>query len=92
MSSGKLGKMYQERKENFNENISERDIDISQLVVPFSKLFRNYESHPDIYSGNEKIPFKERDPDYKLILRQEFANTLKVEFKIFKSIVKFPSL
>lgn len=68
----------------------EQDIDISHLVIPFSKLCRNYES-PDIYSGKEKIPFKERDPEYKMILSQEFANNFNFEFKIYKPVVKFPS-
>ena len=69
---------------------SEQDMDISHLVIPFSKLCRNYES-PDIYSGKEKIPFKERDPEYKMILRQEFANNFNVEFKIYRQVVKFSS-
>jgi len=63
---------------------------ISEIIIPFSVLFRKCESS-DIHSGKEKIPFKERDPEYKMILRQEFANTLNVEFKIFKSVIKFPS-
>lgn len=76
MISGKLEKRYQEITENSYEKISESDIDISQLVIPFSKVFRNYKT-PDIYSGTEKIPFIEREPEYKMILRQEFVNTMK---------------
>jgi len=50
--------------------------DISQLVIPFSKVFRSYKPK-DIYSGNENIPFKEREPEYKMLLRQEFSFLLK---------------
>ena len=46
--------------------------DISQLVIPFSKVFKSYKPK-DIYSGNENIPFKEREPEYKMLLRQEFS-------------------
>jgi hypothetical protein len=88
MSSRKLP--YQEIMKNY-EKILEEDIDISQLIIPFSKINRSYKN-PDLYSGVEKIPFKERDPEYKMILRQEFANTLKIEFKSFSPVVKFPSI
>lgn len=66
MSSGKVLNIFDEK---FHEEISE-------IVIPFSRLFRNYEL-PDIYSGKEKIPFKKRDPEYKMILKQEFSNILK---------------
>ena len=49
---------------------------ISKAVIPFSKIIGS--SKPiDVYSGNEIIPFKERDPEYKMILRQEFSNYIK---------------
>ena len=51
--------------------------DISQLVIPFSKVFKSYKPR-DIYSGNEKIPFQEREQSFKMILKQEFSNLLKV--------------
>jgi len=70
MSSGKLHKLYD--RDSYME-ISKLNFNISEIVIPFSKLFKNYKS-PDIYSGVEKIPFKERDPEFKTILRQEFAN------------------
>ena len=50
--------------------------DISQLVFPFSKICDSYK-RADIYSGSERIPFKERDHEFKMILRQEFSNVLK---------------
>ena len=53
----------------------EDEIEMSKLIIPFSKIFKPYES-ADIYSGTEKIPFKEKEKEYRMILRQEFANTL----------------
>ena len=76
MSSGQPEMMFQEIIESSNKNISEREIDISQLVIPFSKVFKSYKTKY-IYSGSEKIPFKERDPEYRMILRQEFSNYIK---------------
>jgi len=87
MISGKLHELYDE---NFYKELSEDHFDVSEIVIPFSRLFRKYESI-DVYSGKERIPFKERDPDYKMILKQEFANTLKVEFKVFRPVINFPS-
>ncbi|MHA2181228.1 MAG: hypothetical protein ACXAAH_07375 [Promethearchaeota archaeon] len=49
---------------------------ISDLVIPFNKIFKK-SNQIDIYSGTEKIPFRERDLEYKLILKQEFASYLK---------------
>ena len=46
----------------------EGEINISRIITPFSKIFNSYKPI-DIYSGSEKIPFKERDPEYKMILR-----------------------
>jgi len=69
MSSGKLHEFY---SEDFYEKHSNVHFDVSEIIVPFSRLFKKYKS-PDIYSGAEKIPFKERNPEYKMILRQEFV-------------------
>ena len=74
MSSGKSGKIYQQEiKERTNDYISERYFNISRIIIPFSKMFKSYKP-TDIYSGSEKIPFKERDPEFKIILIQEFAD------------------
>lgn len=72
MSTEKLNKIYFEYS---YEEISETDTDISQLVIPFSKIFNSHRPI-DIYSGTEKIPFKKRDPEYKIILKQEFSHLL----------------
>jgi len=64
-------KLHEFHDENFYKELSEDHFNVSEIVIPFSRLFKNYRSS-DIYSGREKIPFKERDPEYKMILRQEF--------------------
>ena len=61
---------------NFNEKPNFH-YDISSIIIPFSKIFKN-KKQSDIYSGDEKIRFNERDPEYKTILRQEFANFLNL--------------
>jgi len=50
--------------------------DISQLIIPFSVLFNNNHA-PDIYSGEEIIPFSERNPKFQEILINEFLNDNK---------------
>ena len=87
MSSGKIDKLF---SKDFHEENSKGHLDLSKIIIPFSRLFRK-DKTSDIYSGTEKIPFKARNSDYKMILRQEFSNTLKVEFKVFKPVIKFPS-
>lgn len=71
MSSGKSNKIFQLITEKSEENISEFSYDFSRIIIPFSKIFKPYKTI-DIYSGNENIPFKERDPEFKMILQQEF--------------------
>jgi hypothetical protein len=71
-----LGKIYQLYDKELRKKVSEEHFDISKIIIPFSRLFSNYES-PDIYSGSEKIPFKERSLEYKIILREEFSKSLK---------------
>ena len=76
MISGKGSKIFQEVMKSSFESTSEREFDLSKIVTPFSKIFKSYKPS-DIYSGAEKIPFKKRDLEYKMILKQEFANFLK---------------
>jgi len=47
------------------------DFNIKSIIIPFSKFFKRKKLQ-DIYSGNENIPFKNRLPEYKRILKQEF--------------------
>ena len=45
--------------------------DISKFIIPFSVVFKKF-SPPDIYNGEELIPFKEKESDYKEIFIHEF--------------------
>ena len=68
MSTGKIDKFH---LENLIGTHTTESFDISEIIIPFSRIFNKYKSI-DIYSGMEKIPFKERDSEYRTILRQEF--------------------
>jgi methyl coenzyme M reductase subunit D len=46
---------------------------ISQLIIPFSFAF-NVNHTPDIYTGEELIPFREKNLKFKEILMNEFIN------------------
>jgi len=80
MDIRKLEGLFQEILETSHEisyeGISENDIDYSKIIIPFSKVFKSYKPR-DIYSGNKKIPFKEKNPEFRMILKQEFSNILK---------------
>ncbi|MFX0011022.1 MAG: hypothetical protein ACFE9R_11955 [Candidatus Hermodarchaeota archaeon] len=54
-----------------DEKLIDDEFDYSGLITSFSDFFRKIELF-DIYTGEEPIPFKERDPEYKKILRTEF--------------------
>jgi hypothetical protein len=71
MSLGKMGKIIHEDLEHL-----EGEVNISRVIIPFSKVF-NSKKPIDIYSGTEKIPFKERDTEFKMIFRQEFSEFLR---------------
>ena len=66
----------QEIKENIIEIFNKQEVNISQLVIPFSKMFKSYKPR-DVYSGNENIPFNERETEFKMIFRQEFSEFLR---------------
>ena len=75
MGLAKLEQIYQEiMKESYllPEETVNQDIDYSKIVIPFSQVFKSFKPR-DIYSGNERIPFKERKREFKIILRQEFS-------------------
>lgn len=76
MSSGKSDKIFQ-TIDNSHEKAFNQNIDFSKIVIPFSKIIGSFNPR-DIYSGNENIPFKEREPEFRMILRQEFSNLLKI--------------
>ena len=45
--------------------------DISKFIIPFSVAFKKF-SPPDIYNGEELIPFEEKESEYKEIFIHEF--------------------
>jgi hypothetical protein len=49
---------------------------LSKIIIPFSEVLKASNA-PDIYVGYEKIPFEKRDPMYKSIMRQEFADAMR---------------
>ncbi len=49
---------------------------LSKIIIPFSEVLKASNA-PDIYFGNEKIPFEKRNPIYKSIMRQEFADAMR---------------
>ncbi|MHA2008359.1 MAG: hypothetical protein ACXABO_04050 [Promethearchaeota archaeon] len=71
-----VGKSQEISQELIPEIPLERESDISHIIIPFSQIFNTYKPS-DIYSGAEKIPFKERDSEFKVILRQEFSGFLR---------------
>ncbi|NVM43833.1 MAG: hypothetical protein HWN79_02860 [Candidatus Lokiarchaeota archaeon] len=67
------------KQETLVIEISEYDtveLVISKIIVPFSEVLKASRA-PDIYIGYEKIPFKNRDPIYKSIMRQEFSDAVR---------------
>jgi len=59
------------------EVMVEDHFDLRRAVISFSKLSEH--STPEyIYTGQEKIPFKNRHPEYQSILRNEFAFSIKI--------------
>ena len=51
------------------------EIILSKIVVPFAN-FEKVSSAPDLYSSHEEMPFEARDPLYKKVIRQEFADAI----------------
>ena len=72
MSSGKVKQIFQEIREDYRETGSEFRLNFSKTVISFSIFFKKTPPK-DIYTGDEKIPFSEREKEYKAILKQEFG-------------------
>ncbi|MFX1278259.1 MAG: hypothetical protein ACFFA3_02510 [Promethearchaeota archaeon] len=76
-----MERIYQEiineSYERSHQNKPKNDINYSELVIPFSQICKSDKSR-DIYAGNEKIPFKERDYEFRMILKHEFSKLLKI--------------
>lgn len=49
---------------------------ISKAVIPFSDVF-NKKSKNDIYSGNESIPFRNKNPIFRSLMRIEFEDAMR---------------
>ncbi|TKJ26597.1 MAG: hypothetical protein CEE42_04455 [Promethearchaeota archaeon Loki_b31] len=49
---------------------------LSKIIVPFSEIAKEL-SAPDVYSGCKNIPFENRDPFYKSVIRNEFADAMR---------------
>jgi len=47
---------------------NENEFNIAKVIIPLSTFFKN-NNIQDKYLGSERIPFRERDLDYKSILR-----------------------
>ncbi len=60
---------------NIDHDIEEVDVfqGISQLIIPFSVVF-NINHSPEIYTGEELIPFREKNIKFRKILIDEFIN------------------
>jgi len=61
--------------------LSSKKLEITQIITPFSKLSKNVDIR-DIYSGNEKIPFGNRHPIFKSLLRIEFEDAIREYLEI----------
>jgi len=68
MMTEEVIKIYQQSIERLDEMLIP---DISGALMPFEES-NQFEETQYIYDGNEKIPFKERDPEYQQIFNEEF--------------------
>lgn len=53
------------------------EVVLSKIIISFSEVMKNSQV-PDVYAGYEKIPFEKRYPLYKTIMRQEFADAIRI--------------
>ena len=62
---------------------------LSKMLIPFSEV-TGASGAPDVYSGDERIPFEQRDPVYKSMMKQEFYDAMrsfKIQHKALDSIL-----
>jgi hypothetical protein len=69
----------------FDVNFIQSKNSFIKLIVPFSKFMKHLQSE-DIYTGEESIPFENRDPLFKSILRKEFSNALKEFYRTINEL------
>ena len=58
-------------KSRLQDNSSVFEAVLSDLIISFKELF-NHIKTIDIYSGNEDIPFREKDEEFQRLLLSEF--------------------
>jgi len=66
-----------ENEKNEDLNLKRFNDDQQKFLIPFSSIFKTKRVN-DIYKGNEKIPFKDRHPTYKALLKLEFEEAIKI--------------
>lgn len=49
---------------------------LSRIVTPYSSFFI-VERKRDIYTGDEKLPFKQRHPTFRSLMKLEFQDALR---------------
>jgi hypothetical protein len=52
-------------------DVFKESLNLSSLIIPFSIICKK-EVTPDIYNGEERIPFEEKASDFQQILLSEF--------------------
>lgn len=65
-----------ENEKNEDLNLKRFNDDQQKFLIPFSSIFKTKRIN-DIYTGNEKIPFKDRHPVYRALLKLEFEEAIK---------------
>ncbi|MGB5910057.1 MAG: hypothetical protein WBH31_02570 [Promethearchaeia archaeon] len=67
--------------ESSEKFLQSKDIRPHFGLITFSEFFRKSKSK-DIYYGNEKIPFRNRHPIFKSLLRIEFEDAIREYLEI----------
>jgi hypothetical protein len=70
-----MGSRIKEKKEYPFDRDREFHKILSQIVEPYSSLFAIKEKN-FIYSGEESIPFNQRHPTFKILMKLEFQNAI----------------
>jgi hypothetical protein len=65
-----------ENKKYDDLNLDQFSDELQKFIIPFSSIFKTNRVN-DIYTGNEGIPFKDRHPIYKALLKLEFEEAIK---------------
>ena len=74
MSSKSIKKIHDEVGESKHK--TKNPINFHRAVVSFSQ-FAGASTTKFIYTGEERIAFQERHPEYQLIFRHEFAEAIR---------------